>query len=397
MQDIQEYSKDGRSIRIGYRLIQLQKLNKLINDNQAELLSLIPNQEDPATAEIINILTPLSVLKKEYSKLYHDYKKVILPNRTDLNTWAKSSALIVGHEFEPLASLFVPLVYAISAGTPAVLKFDGSNDLEGLISRLVAKYLDPEMYVYSKTATSDLLTQDFAQIIATRSYFGNVNRAEGVNVVALLDTKQLVDQSLAQLVKWKEAAGGRTLCAPDIVLVNDLLLDKVVRVAQNGLGFKVNVLTDLLAEFPQRNSPGVLNVALCTTEAAILCLQTNKINLFTYLGSEPFGTYLLKFAPQVKTAVVNSIRLTFYDDIDRSRFQTIRSIQRESKLRSKALVSSFKKLSYDATKLPNLPIKYSRNIGFFEQGFFLSLGFVGLTTTSAITYGVYRLIKYVFF
>lgn len=359
-------------------------------EKKTELLDAIifdqGSNQDRNAVEEINILTVLKTIKLEYESLLSDYKKCKIPNKIDLNFWAKPSSLIIGDTLEPLASLFVPLVYAISAGTPAVLKLEKEGRLDQVINETLSKYLDSEMYVYSGFRADKLRELGFSQTVP-KGYKPN----DGVNVVALVDTELPVGKSVSEVVKWKEVLRGMTRNAPDVVLVHELHYQLFLDAAQGSQLFKVKVLDDPFVELPRTRNPGVLCVAVASTETVILLLQTRPVKLFTYLGTKSFGEYILKFAPQVTTANINEIRLTSYQEITRATFQDRRYILSSKKLFSN-LGDAVTVSSYASTRLPRLAITYDRNIGFFEQGFFLSLGFIGLTTISAVSWGVYHFV-----
>lgn len=393
---IQKYVKDGRALRIGYRLFQLSKLQHLILENKLGILDAIFSDfrgtPDSGLNERINIYTTLEVLKSEYDSLMKIYEKTVLPNKTTFDVWNKQTSLIIGSSWEPLASTFIPLIYAISAGTPAVVKVPESPNLEKVILELLPIYLDSEYYVYSLKEVNVLLDQGFHETITSRFPSDKqeiTNRANGVNVVALLDVKTSIDKVLPELVSWKEVGSGFTLCAPDIVLVHELYFERVVQYFENNSLLKIRVI-NIVDEFPTKNLPGVLYVSSCTTETAILSLQSNRINLLSYFGTEEFGNYMLKFVPTVACAAINEISLTFYYDLNRSCFQYSRYVSRKSRLRPEYLkLKASKPDNYEAIKLKSFPIKYHRNISFFEQGLNLSLGIIFGTLATAIGYATF--------
>lgn len=393
---VEKYGRDGRSIRIGYRLRQLQNLQNLLVEKRTQLLNAIivdlGASQDKNAIEEINILSVLKTIKLEYESLFREYKKTRIPNKIDLNSWQLSSSLIIGNAIEPLASLFIPLVYAISAGTPAVFKLDKGGRLEAVLYESVSKYLDSEIYVYSESSVDQLRDLNFDKVVSTIGQSGTNDRASGVNVVAIVDTELSIGQAISEIIKWKEILHGKTLSAPDVVLVHELHFQSFLDAAEGSQSFKVKVLDDPFAEFPRSSNRGVLNVAIGSTETVILLLQSRKVKLFTYLGSQSFGEYILKFAPQVKTGSVNEIRLVFYHDIDRTTFQDKRCILTKRNLTSN-LSDALTTSSYEKTRLPRLPIKYEKNMGFFEQGFLISLGFIGLSTVSLLSFSLYYFFK----
>ncbi|KSA00803.1 uncharacterized protein AC631_03452 [Debaryomyces fabryi] len=393
---IQESVKDGRALRIGYRLNQLSKLQELILENKSNIIdaifSDISGTPDIGILENINIYTTLKVLKSEYDNLMKIYKTTVLPNKTCFDTWHEQTALIIGNSWEPLASTCIPLIYAISAGTPAVIKIPESKNVEKEIMKLLPRYLDSEYYIYSPKDGGVLLDQGFHKTITNRfpsDKQGVTNRADGVNVVALLDVKTSIENVLPGIISWKESGSGLTLCAPDIILVHELYLEKLVQYFESNSLLKIKVI-NLLDEFPTSNLPGVLHISACTTETAILSLQTNKINLFSYFGTEAFGNYILKFVPSIVCATINKISLTFYYDLDRECFQYSRYVCRNSRLRQENLkLKATNPINYEDIMVKPFTIKYHRNIGFFEQGFNLSLGIIFGTLVTTVGYATF--------
>lgn len=377
----------------------MSKLQELILENKSDIIDAIcsdtPGTLDIGLLEKINIYTTLKVLKSEYDRLMKVYKKVVLPNKTCFDKWHEQTALIIGHLWEPLASTFIPLIYAISAGTPAVVNIPKSKHLEKEIMKLLPKYLDSEYYIYSPKNARDLLDQGFHKTIANRFFSdkeGVTNRADGVNVVALLDMKTSIEHMLPEIISWKESGKGLTLCAPDIILVHELYLEKVVQYFESYSLLKIKVI-NVIDEFPTKNLPGFLYVSSCTTETAILALQTNKINLFSYFGTEEFGTYILKFVPSIVCATINKISLTFYYDLNITCFQYSRYVWRNTRLRPENLkLKATNPINYEPIIVKPFTIKYHKNMGFFEQGFNLSLGIIFGTLATVIGYGTFKAI-----
>lgn len=374
----------------------MSKLQELILENKPNIIdaicSDISGTPDIGLLEKINIYITLKVLKSEYDSLMKIYKTIVLPNKTCFDSWHEQTALIIGNSWEPLSSTFIPLIYAISAGTPAVIKIPESKKLEKEIMKLLPRYLDSEYYIYSPKDARVLLDQGFHKSITNRfpsDKEGVTNRADGVNVVALLDVKTSIEHVLPGIIDWKESGNGFTLCAPDIVLVHELYLEKVVHYFEGNSLLKIKVI-NLNDEFPTSNLPGVLYVSPCTTETAILSLQTNKINLFSYFGTEEFGNYILKFVPSIVCATINKISLTFYYDLNRASFQYSRYVWRKSRLRQENLkLKATNPINYEAIIVKPFTIKYHKNISFFEQGFNLSLGIIFGTLATAIGYGMF--------
>lgn len=392
---IESYLKDGRSIRYGFRLRQLQKLRLLLVEQRVELLNALMvdlgDQLDKNAVEVVNILTVLKTIKTEYLRLNREYKKTVVPNHVDLSQWPTANLLILGNETEPLASLLVPLVYAIGAGAPAVLKLAKSGRLEAVLVEQIPKYLDSELYAYSRNSLESLTSAGFARVVAPGKSRGGSGSAVGANVVAIVDTDTSAGPAIAEVVRWKEVLLGKTSCAPDVVLVHQLHLQAMLDACKDRR-FKVKVTDDVFGEFPAGTNPDVLVVAVASTETTILLLQTKPVYLFTYLGTAKFGHYVLKFATGVANAAVNRVSLTFYDHLSARTFQNTRHIVDSDRLASTLAVANAP-CSYKGTQLPPLHIKYEHNMGFFEQGLMISLGVIGASTVSAVGYAAYRLIR----
>lgn len=354
-----------------------------MREHREELITAIlvdfENETDREVIEEININAVFKTIKDEYTSLYKLYKRSAISNSVDLNHWPKSSGLIIGNELEPLASLFIPLVYAISAGAPTVLKSQNKN-LDYLLKAKFSAYLDPDIFIYSRDSEKALCELDFSLTVREGS-------SSTLNIVALLDTDLSIEKAISEILKWKTLSGGRTSNAPDLVLVHEIHLHKLLRTADEFPEIEVKVLEDPFEEVSLSQKSQVLHVATSTTESAILFLLTRNIESFTYLGNPQFGEYILKFAPTIKKASINAFKLVSYPNLSRATFQDRRFITSAKKLTSDLNFRS----KPNEFALPELRIKYEKNIGFFEQGLFLSLGFIGLTTISALSYGIFVL------
>lgn len=361
----------------------MQNLHRFVSEHREELIKVIlvdfENAPNSEVIEEININAVFKTIKDEYTSLYKLYKRSLIPNSVDLNHWPKPSSLIIGNELEPLASLFIPLVYAISAGAPTVLKSQNKR-LDLLLGQKFSKYLDSSIYLYSRNSKEALSDLDFSQIVREES-------SSCLNIVALLDTDLSIQRAISEIFKWKALLNGKNSNAPDLVLVHELHLHELLRIAKEFPEIEVKVLEDPFEISTLSQKSLVLHVAKSTTETAILFLLTRKIKNFTYLGNPQFGEYILKFAPTVKKASINAVKIVSYPDLSRATFQDRRFITSANKLTSDLGFGS----KPNKFALPELKIKYEKNIGFFEQGLFLSLGFIGLTTISALSYGIFVL------
>lgn len=359
---------DGRSIRYGYRLWYLQKLQQLLLENREALVEAIGKDVDGKQSneeiELLNIIAPMSALYKEYKILEKLYKKQRLPNQVDAGINRVSTALIIGNHMEPLGSLFVPLLYAIATGTAATLKCpEESRNLKELLTRLFGQYFDREMYVISEASVDELLRLPYGRIICTGRDETEaphvLYRDAGINVVAMVEEDQDVVK-ICQAISKLKFGGGFTLASPDAFIIPGSMIGDVSEELRRSCP-QIKVRQSKALPSAKHSDLTLDIVPVSSTEVALAMVNSSKINRFTFFGNTEVGDYFLEFSPAVKTAFINTVELFSYKDVSTKTFTNERTLVRNKKI----IVSE--KLTWKA--LPKLIVKYPQPIGFFEQGF----------------------------
>ncbi|RUO40644.1 aldehyde dehydrogenase family protein [Pseudidiomarina aestuarii] len=257
-----------------WRKQQLEALDKLIVDNEEDLLQALHDDLGKSTAE--GWLTEIGFLRSDIKHTLKHLRRWMRPQRVSqpLLAWPGKSylqpeplgvVLIMGAWNYPIQLLLSPLVAAIAAGNCAVLKPSELADATAtLLARLLPDYLDPKaikVFTGGAETAQQLLAERFDHIMYTGG--GRVGRivmkaaAEHLTPVTLeLGGKSpavvLNDADLpttARRIAWgKWINAGQTCIAPDYVLVDarqhDALVDELKKAIHEFFGAEADQASD---------------------------------------------------------------------------------------------------------------------------------------------------------
>ncbi|THH27353.1 hypothetical protein EUX98_g6826 [Antrodiella citrinella] len=177
---LQKTFKEGKTRPIAYRRQQLLQLARMMQDNrtaieEAELADLGKPRQETTIAEVSAVLG--SALRAAESLV-----EWTTPDKPKVEEWRsswdttifkvpKGVSLIISPWNYPFIITFNPLVGAIAAGCPVVLKpSEAVPACSALMKSLVEKYLDPEAYAVVNGAvkeTTDLLSRPWGHMFFT--------------------------------------------------------------------------------------------------------------------------------------------------------------------------------------------------------------------------------------
>ncbi|KAI5852036.1 hypothetical protein BZA05DRAFT_50289 [Tricharina praecox] len=365
---------DGRTSQFGYRIFQLQKLFKLLQENEKELIAAIAADTSREVEDVIR--KPFRYCVDASQRLFKLYK-LSAPRSLEE---AGSQSWLTMFRPDPLSSLLIPLIFAIEAGSSALLA-PSPGRTSSLLASLLPRYLDREAYIVISTHTESAAFQQLAvnTVITTGRRLSipqrQIAREVGPNIICILDTG--VDLALA-------AAGIKSqtgLCSPAAILCLPSLCSELASLLGRSAVEKVE--QPLHAKKKTLGIGGIIPTT--STEEALLILDGVEINRFTYLGTQAYGEYMLKFLPAVRVGLVNSVRGAYYDDISADDFLCRRSVVSEKRLESGG------RKRRPVGVMPDLKIKHTTNFGFFDQGALLGLGTVVGTVVCGAALAGYKL------
>ena len=253
-----EYFETGETRNIDFRLQQLIKLKKAIQDNEKLIIEALhkdlhKSEFEAYTTEIGYLYDSIGYFIKNLKK-WAEVKKVKTPlihfgSRSYIYAEPYGIALIVGPFNYPFQLVLEPLVGAISAGNCAVIKpSEFTQNISKVIVKIIKENFD-ERYIRviegEKEVTSTLINSPFDYIFFTGSVgVGKiVMEAAAKNLVpvalelggkspCIVDKDANIEISAQRIVWGKFMNAGQTCVAPDYVLVHKdvkkQLIDKML-------------------------------------------------------------------------------------------------------------------------------------------------------------------------
>jgi aldehyde dehydrogenase (NAD+) len=254
--------ESGTTRPLAWRRHQLEQMNKMLTENEAEFLEALRIDLGKPTVE--GFITDIAFVTGEVETMIKKLKKWNKPERVGtpmFNMPAKSHlvpeplgvVLVIAPWNYPIQLLLVPAAGAIAAGNCVVMKpSEVSAATSALLGRLVPKYMDPSAVSIVEGGvpeTTDLLSQRFDHIFYTGN--GTVGRVVMAAAVANLTPVTLelggkspvvIDESAdlrvtARRIAWgKWLNAGQTCVAPDYLLVAESKHDALVEELRKAIG-----------------------------------------------------------------------------------------------------------------------------------------------------------------
>jgi aldehyde dehydrogenase (NAD+) len=244
----------GTTRPLAWRRHQLEQMNKMLTENEAEFLEAL--RTDLGKPAVEGFITDIAFVTSEVESMIKNLKKwnkpvrvgtpiVTQPAKSHLVPEPLGVVLVIAPWNYPVQLLLVPAAGAIAAGNCVVMKpSEVSAATSALLGRLVPKYMDPSAVSIVEGGvpeTTDLLSQRFDHIFYTGN--GTVGRVVMSAAVAHLTPVTLelggkspviIDESAdlrvtARRIAWgKWLNAGQTCVAPDYLLVAESKQDALV-------------------------------------------------------------------------------------------------------------------------------------------------------------------------
>jgi aldehyde dehydrogenase (NAD+) len=268
------YFANGATRSRGWRIEQLDRMSRLVAENEAALQQAIGQDFKTASQEqIFETLACLGEVAFQKSQLEDWMKPVEVPVPRALAATGHRGvvyrdpygvALIIGPFNGPLLLLLRPAISALAAGNCCVLKLSEKlNSTSALLLALVPKYFEPRAVAAvagHREEVTELLKLPFAFIFFTRSTSTGkvVARAAAENLTpvvlelggmnpALVDESANIKDSAKKIVWGAMAWGGQWCTSPGYAYVHESIAEEFVAEAKAAL-------TGLFGEDPKSNS-----------------------------------------------------------------------------------------------------------------------------------------------
>ncbi|AFZ60881.1 aldehyde dehydrogenase [Anabaena cylindrica FACHB-243] len=248
------YFSTGKSKEINFRLQQLKTLKQLIIDNELVIIQALQAdlqkpELEAVTSEIILALKEIELAIKNLRNWAKPKKAAIpwqlLPASAQITPEPLGVVLIIGAWNYPFELVIVPLIGAIAAGNCAVLKpSEISTHTSHVLAEIIPKYFDSDYIsvIAGGVETSQkLLAEKFDHIFFTGSpHVGKIVMAAAAKHLTpvtlelggknpcIVDTDIHFEHTARRIIWGKFINAGQTCIAPDYLLVNKKIKDKLL-------------------------------------------------------------------------------------------------------------------------------------------------------------------------
>ncbi|KAH7106672.1 NAD-dependent aldehyde dehydrogenase [Auriculariales sp. MPI-PUGE-AT-0066] len=234
-----------RSRDIAYRKTQLAQLAHLLQDNRDRIYDAIKLDFNRAQLETEMLEIGPKWTAPERAPFSLNWRL----SAPTIYRESKGTVLIVGPFNYPVYSNFMPLIGAISAGCAVVLKpSELTPNSTALLTELLPKYLDPEMYAIVNGSIPEMKTllglqwdhifftgsTNVGRIVAKAAaeFLTPVSLELGGKNAAIVDSTVDFDAAARSILWAKTANSGQTCIAPDFVMVHKDAHDKFITAIQ---------------------------------------------------------------------------------------------------------------------------------------------------------------------
>ncbi|MEA5551870.1 aldehyde dehydrogenase [Anabaena cylindrica UHCC 0172] len=248
------YFSTGKSKEINFRLQQLKILKQLIIDNELVIIQALQAdlqkpELEAVTSEIILALKEIELAIKNLRNWTKPKKAAIpwqlLPASAQIKPEPLGVVLIIGAWNYPFQLVIVPLIGAIAAGNCAVLKpSEISIHTSHLLAEIIPKYFDSayiSVIAGGIETSQKLLTEKFDHIFFTGStHVGKIVMAAAAQHLTpvtlelggknpcIVDADIHFEHTARRIIWGKFINAGQTCIAPDYLLVNKKIKDKLL-------------------------------------------------------------------------------------------------------------------------------------------------------------------------
>lgn len=243
----------GKTRDLDWRKAQLKQLRRMFTDRYAELESALHSDLNKSPFECY--ATEIGFLEHEVDHALEHLDEwarpepvstpvFLLPAESYVMFEPLGVSLILGAWNYPLQLTLGPLVAAIAAGNPAVIKLPRTaKTVFQTVSSILPQYLDPDAYLVidDDTANEVLLNQRWDKIFFTGSadvgriiiqaavkHLIPVTLELGGKSPALVDQTANLAVAARRIAQGKFVNAGQTCVAPDYILVQESVLDALI-------------------------------------------------------------------------------------------------------------------------------------------------------------------------
>ncbi|XP_019401279.1 PREDICTED: fatty aldehyde dehydrogenase isoform X1 [Crocodylus porosus] len=244
----------GRSRAVEFRIQQLKALERMIKEQEREILAAInadikKNEYNAYSHEILGLLGELALVTDKLPSWAapQPVEKTILTltDEAYIHHEPLGVVLVIGAWNYPFVLVIQPLIGAIAAGNAVVIKpSELSEHTANLVAKLIPQYLDPELYQVVHGGipeTTELLKQRFDYIFytgnpvvgkivmeAAAKHLTPVTLELGGKSPCYIDKDCDIDVACRRVTWGKYANCGQTCIAPDYVLCDQAIQSRVV-------------------------------------------------------------------------------------------------------------------------------------------------------------------------
>ena len=251
----------GKTRSAQWRIQQLQQLKKMTLDNQDKIAEALEAdlgkcQQESWLAEISYMTVEIDHTLKHLRQWMKPRKVstpiIAMPGKSYIQPEPLGVVLVMGAWNYPWQLVLAPYVAALSAGNCAVLKpSELAEHTSRLMAELVPKYLDGDAVVVVEGGveeSTELLKHKFDHIIytggenvgkvvmrAAAEHLTPVTLELGGKSPTLVDNNTNLEVTASRIAWCKWMNAGQTCVAPDYVLVDERIKDKLITALQNKL------------------------------------------------------------------------------------------------------------------------------------------------------------------
>ncbi|MGM3306715.1 aldehyde dehydrogenase [Anabaena sp. WFMT] len=248
------YFSKGKTKEINFRLQQLTILRQLIIDNELAIIQALQAdlqkpELEAVTSEIILALKEIELAIKNLRNWTKPKKAAIpwqlLPASAQIKPEPLGLVLIIGAWNYPFQLVILPLIGAIAAGNCAVIKpSEISTHTSHLLAEIISKYFDSayiSIIAGGVETSQQLLAEKFDHIFFTGSpHVGKLVMAAAAKHLTpvtlelggknpcIVDTDIHFEHTARRIIWGKFINAGQTCIAPDYLLVNKKIKDKLL-------------------------------------------------------------------------------------------------------------------------------------------------------------------------
>jgi len=274
-----KFFQRGEQLDIDFRREILQKLKKIIEDNEQYIIDAL--KKDLHKSDFESYLTEISMVYEEinthlkYIRKWSKRRRIkssimFFPSKTYTEKQPYGTVLIIGPFNYPFQLVILPLIGAISAGNTAVIKpSESSVNTSRLIERIINDNFDEEYIKVvgadeGKEFVEDLLEQEFDYIFFTGSIrVGKIIMEKaakrlipvtlelGGKSPCIIDKKANLRMAAKRIVWGKLLNAGQTCVAPDYLFVHNEVKEKLLDLIVKEIKFQYGDNIRESADFPR--------------------------------------------------------------------------------------------------------------------------------------------------